>query len=109
MNKVNQYPLGELSCNKWPKNESDRYDDEYEVHILKYDANQYALAENKREPHWRRRRSQIHHHNWCMKKKNTHKTNMTNLVRHVVDSQSNYGTGKGGSSSYVHKYRHKYK
>ncbi len=32
---------------KWPKNESDPQDNEYELHLLKYDANQDALVEKK--------------------------------------------------------------
>ncbi len=46
MNKANQYPLVETS-HKWPKNENDKDDNEYEVPILKYDANQDALVEKK--------------------------------------------------------------
>jgi len=38
MNKANQYPLVETS-HKWPKKENDKDDNEYEVPILKYDAN----------------------------------------------------------------------
>jgi hypothetical protein len=36
-----------MSNKKWPKNESDLEDDEYELPILKYDANQDALVEQK--------------------------------------------------------------
>ncbi len=39
MNRVNQYSLVKASCKKWPENESDLDDDEYELPILKYDAN----------------------------------------------------------------------
>jgi hypothetical protein len=38
MSRVNQYSLIEATCKKWPKNESDLDDDEYELPILKYDA-----------------------------------------------------------------------
>jgi hypothetical protein len=38
MRRVNQYSLVEATCKKWPKNESDPNDDEYELLILKYDA-----------------------------------------------------------------------
>jgi hypothetical protein len=34
-----QYSLVEVSNKKWPKNESAPEKDEYELHILKYDAN----------------------------------------------------------------------
>jgi hypothetical protein len=36
--------LVETSCNKWPENENDPDDDKYELHDLKYDANQDALV-----------------------------------------------------------------
>jgi hypothetical protein len=39
MNKEKQYSLVETSPKKWLKNESDLDDDEYELPILKYDAN----------------------------------------------------------------------
>jgi hypothetical protein len=45
MNKVDQYSLVKESNKKWPENESDLKDDEYELPILKYDANQDALVE----------------------------------------------------------------
>jgi hypothetical protein len=38
-NKANQYSLIEISHKKRIKTESDRDDNEYEVPILKYDAN----------------------------------------------------------------------
>jgi len=47
MNKVDQYSLIEVSNKKWPKNESDPKDNEYELPILKYDANQDALVKQK--------------------------------------------------------------
>jgi hypothetical protein len=39
----------EASCKKWPKNGSDPYNDEYELFILKYNANQDKLVEQKGE------------------------------------------------------------
>ncbi len=36
-----------MSNKKWPKNESDLEDNEYELPILKYDVNQDALVEQK--------------------------------------------------------------
>jgi hypothetical protein len=39
INKVDQYSLIEVLNQKWPKNESDPEDDEYELLILKYNAN----------------------------------------------------------------------
>ncbi len=39
MSKMDQYSLVEATCKKWPKNESDIDDNEYELPILKYDAN----------------------------------------------------------------------
>jgi hypothetical protein len=42
--KVDQYSLVEASRKKWLKNESDLDDDEYELPILKYDANHDALV-----------------------------------------------------------------
>jgi len=39
MNIVDQHSLVEASHKKWPENESDPNDDEYELPILKYDAN----------------------------------------------------------------------
>jgi hypothetical protein len=47
-NKAKYYSFVEASCKKWPKNESDP-DDKYELPILKYDANQDALVEQKKE------------------------------------------------------------
>jgi hypothetical protein len=44
-NIANQYSLKKASHKKWPKNESDLDDDEYELPILKYDANQDKLIE----------------------------------------------------------------
>ncbi len=46
-NKVDEYSLVEVSNKKWPKNESDPKNDEYELPISKYDANQDALVEQK--------------------------------------------------------------
>jgi hypothetical protein len=39
MNKADQCSLVEVSNKKWPKNENDPQDDEYELAILKYDVN----------------------------------------------------------------------
>jgi hypothetical protein len=36
-----------VSNKKWPKNENDPEYDEYELPIFKYDANYYALVEQK--------------------------------------------------------------
>ncbi len=47
MNKADQCSLVEVSNKKWPKNENDPQDDEYELAILKYDVNQDALVEQK--------------------------------------------------------------
>jgi len=46
-NRVDQYSLVEVTCKKWLENESDLDDDEYELPILKYNANQEALVEQK--------------------------------------------------------------
>jgi hypothetical protein len=35
---------GPIFISRWPKNESDSNDDEYELFILKYDVNQDALV-----------------------------------------------------------------
>jgi hypothetical protein len=43
-NIADQYSLIETSHKKWPKNEIDPNDDEYELLILKYDANQDKLV-----------------------------------------------------------------
>jgi hypothetical protein len=45
MNNAYQYSLVEVLNKKWPENESDLKDDEYELPILKYNANQDALVE----------------------------------------------------------------
>jgi hypothetical protein len=45
MNRADQYSLVEATHKKWPKNESDPNDNEYELSILKYDANREALVE----------------------------------------------------------------
>jgi hypothetical protein len=45
MNEANQYSLVEVSPKKWPENENDPNDDEYELPILKYNANHDALVE----------------------------------------------------------------
>jgi hypothetical protein len=42
-NKVDQYSLVEVLNKKWLENENDPQDDEYELTILKYNANQDAL------------------------------------------------------------------
>ncbi len=39
MNKADQYSLVEMLNKKWPKNESDPQDNDYELPVLKYDAN----------------------------------------------------------------------
>ncbi len=49
MNKVDQYSLIKVSNKKWLENENDLEDDEYELPILKYDANQDTLVEQKEE------------------------------------------------------------
>jgi hypothetical protein len=46
----------EASCKKWPENGSDLNNDEYELPILKYDANQDKLVEQKGKPPKRRGR-----------------------------------------------------
>jgi hypothetical protein len=45
MNNAYQYSLVEVLNKKRPKNESDLKDDEYDLPILKYNANQDALVE----------------------------------------------------------------
>jgi hypothetical protein len=47
MSKVDQYSLVEAAHKKWLENENDLDDDKYELPILKYDANQEALVEQK--------------------------------------------------------------
>jgi hypothetical protein len=42
-----QYSLIEATHKKWLENENDLDDDKYELPILKYDANQEALVEQK--------------------------------------------------------------
>jgi hypothetical protein len=44
MNRANQYSLVEIAHKKWPHNKNDLDDDEYELPISKYDANQEALV-----------------------------------------------------------------
>jgi len=47
MNRIDQYSLVEATHKKWLENENDLHDDKYELPILKYDANQEALVEQK--------------------------------------------------------------
>lgn len=42
--RADQYSLVEVAHKKWQKNENDLHDNEYELPILKYDANQEALV-----------------------------------------------------------------
>jgi hypothetical protein len=49
-NRMKQYSLVEASHKKWPKNGSDLNNDEYELPILKYNANQDKLVEQKGKP-----------------------------------------------------------
>jgi hypothetical protein len=37
--RVDQYSLVKIACKKWPRNENDLDDDEYELPLLKYDTN----------------------------------------------------------------------
>jgi hypothetical protein len=46
-NKLDQYSSVETSNKKWLENESDLENDEYELPILKYNANQDALVGHK--------------------------------------------------------------
>jgi len=46
--RADQYSLVETAYQKWIKNENDPNYDEYELTILKYDANQEALVEQKK-------------------------------------------------------------
>jgi hypothetical protein len=43
-----QYSLVEASQNKWQESENDLNDNQYELPILRYDANQDALVEQKK-------------------------------------------------------------
>jgi hypothetical protein len=45
MNNAYQYSLVKVLNKKWLENENDLKDDEYELPILKYNANQDALVE----------------------------------------------------------------
>jgi len=49
MNIVEQYSLVEASHNKWIENGNDLDNNEYELPILKYDANQDKMVEHKGE------------------------------------------------------------
>jgi hypothetical protein len=44
---VDQYSLVAITFKKWLENESDPNNDEYELLILKYNANQEALLKQK--------------------------------------------------------------
>ncbi len=46
-NCLEQYTLIEASWKKWPKNANDPKDNEYELLVLKYDANEDALVAKK--------------------------------------------------------------
>jgi hypothetical protein len=46
-NEANQYSLVEALNKKWPEDENDSQDNKYELPILKYNANQDALVEQK--------------------------------------------------------------
>jgi hypothetical protein len=44
---MDQYSLVKATHKKWPKNENDLDDAEYELPIIKYDGNQEALVKQK--------------------------------------------------------------
>lgn len=48
-NIAKQYSLAKASCQKWLENGSDPNDNEHELPILKYNANQDELVEQKGE------------------------------------------------------------
>jgi len=108
MNKMNQYSLVELSCKKWPKNENDKNDDACEVPIFKYDANQDALVEKKKgtplEEELKTPSQLTYEERKDIENKDDKScASCSQLIVKLWNGE------EGGSSSYLHNHKHKYK